>query len=65
MMADTRLLIRCSEEVAKEFRNMSEKEGRKQGKMLERLLHEHREIRDINNVLEKAERAADKLLNRK
>lgn len=40
-MADTRLLIRCSEEVAELFRKLAEEEGRKQGKLLEILLHEY------------------------
>ena len=38
---DARLMVRCTEETAKLFRELTDMEGRKQGKMLEVLIMEY------------------------
>ena len=43
---DAVLVVRCEEEIALLFREISKEEGRKQGKMLEILLEEYKKSKE-------------------
>lgn len=45
-MSGTRLMIRCDEDIAEDFRELAEQEGRKQGKLLEILIEEYKKSKE-------------------